>query len=172
MIYFFQASLSFTIRLQLSSLRPCAQMLGQYGRPWRSFLRWSSTSRIAILRIQHTCSTIISSISIAPARSQCNYWWPNYSSACNNSSGNWRGWNTTAGLKFAWQILILWHARWISTATYVGMVVWNHCCGMCSPCLCICQPLPPFIHPSLHLIDFFLEIFNFLNIPLVNLINT
>ena len=57
--------------------------------------------------IQHTCSTtVISSISIAPARSQCNYWWPNYSSAlasypvpilvtrlssaCNNSSGNWR----------------------------------------------------------------------------------
>ena len=28
--------------------------------------------------IQHTCSTIISSISIAPARSQCNYWWPNH----------------------------------------------------------------------------------------------
>ena len=63
--YFFQASLSFTIRLQLSSLRPCAQMLGQYGRPSCSFASRS--------RIQHTCSTIISSISIAPARSQCNY---------------------------------------------------------------------------------------------------
>ena len=26
---------------------------------------------------------------------------------------------------------------------------------MCSPCLCTFQPVPPSIHPSLHLVDFF-----------------